>query len=129
MTLAQNVSVETRTSSLRADAREAEGEMQRRRARRERDGVLGPDVRRELALESVDVRPDRGDPVRGEGFVDKAEFVLAEVRGGEIDAVSRRRGRKQKTRNRMVEGVTTRARGVADLDERLPRRQKVERKP
>ena len=44
------------------------------------------DERRELLLEGVDLRPERGDPVRLEGLAEQLELAAGLVRGREIDA-------------------------------------------
>jgi hypothetical protein len=52
----------------RANAGQAEGQMERGRAGTEGQGVLGADGRAKFLLEGVNVGAERGDPVAGERF-------------------------------------------------------------
>ena len=80
--LAANVSVEQTTSSPGADPEHDEREVERGGAARERDGVRDADGRGELALEGVDVRAERRDPVRLDRLGDELGLAAREV-GGE----------------------------------------------
>ena len=69
-----------------ADPEDDERQVKRGRAARERDRVGDAGDGRELALEGVDVRPERGDPVRLDRLRDQLCLAAGEVGWGQVDA-------------------------------------------
>jgi hypothetical protein len=65
------------------DAREPHGDVQGGGATGAGDGVFGPHVGRELALEALDERTDRGDEIRPQTFVQIGALVASEERLGQ----------------------------------------------
>ena len=74
-----------------ADAEDDERQVERGRAARERERVRDVDDLRELALERVDVRPERREPVGRDRLVDELALAAGRMRRGEVDPGHRRR--------------------------------------
>ena len=68
-----------------ADPEDDERQVKRGRAARERDRIGDAGDGRELALEGVDVRPERSDPVRLDRFRDQLCLAAGEVGWGQVD--------------------------------------------
>jgi hypothetical protein len=63
--------------------------MERRRARRDRDGVFRPDDAGKIFFKRIEIRARRRDPIGLEGFQDVFDFSGADVGRGKVDTGER----------------------------------------
>ena len=84
--VAANVRSSTRPRRPAPTPRTTKREVERGGAARERDRVRDAGDRGELALEGVDVRPERRDPVRLDRLRDELRLAAGEVGWGQVDA-------------------------------------------
>jgi hypothetical protein len=74
----------------RPDAGEAQGQVERGGAARERRRMADAQGLAELPLQRIHVRTERGDPVGPEGLRDQRHFLAAHVRRGEKESAHAR---------------------------------------